>query len=425
MRTAQLTLAISAVVLSFAGCTVKEVDVPPLAGPSTIGYSIDLQSNTNSLIQDGVSQAMITITARDHMGQPMNSRPLRAEIRVDGVAQDFGTLSTKTPVTGSTLIYTAPPASPLSQRSQAITIAVMPTNSGVFGEEFFRQIELILMPQGVILPQNPNLAPAFTFSPGTPKVLDTVSFNAATSTNNGAACGTSCLYTWDFGDGTSGTGQSTTHQFRAVGNFLVRLTLTDSRGATAFVVQTVPVAPGTPPSAVFTTSPASPGVNQDVFFNASGSVPAAGRTITKYDWSFGDGNSGSGVLVTHRYTAGGSYQVALTTTDDAGTRSLTTTVPLQVGPVLSSQPTATLTVAPTAPKPGQKANFNASGSLPGSGANITSYTFNWGDGSPEETHTNPLQSHVYTSAGTFVVTVTVTDSLGRTKAAQVTVTVAP
>ncbi len=96
-----------------------------------------------------------------------------------------------------------------------------------------------------------------------------------------------------------------------------------------------------------------------------------------------------------------------------------------MGPVLASQPTAALTVAPASPKPGQNANFNASGSLPGSGANITSYTFNWGDGSPEEVHTNPLQSHVYTNAGTFVATVTVTDSLGRTKAAQVTVTVAP
>ena len=190
MRITQLTLAISTIVLFFAGCTVKDVDVPPLAGPSTVGYSIDLQANTNTLIQDGLSQARITITARDHMGQPMNGRPLRAEIRVDGVAQDFGTLSTKNPVTGSTLVYTAPPASPLSQRSQAVTIAVLPTDSGVYGDEFARLIELILMPQGVILPQNPNLVPAFTVSPLAPKVMDTVTFNASTSTNNGAACNT-------------------------------------------------------------------------------------------------------------------------------------------------------------------------------------------------------------------------------------------
>ena len=51
--------------------------------------------------------------------------------------------------------------------------------------------------------------------------------------------------------------------------------------------------------------------------------------------------------------------------------------------------------------------------------------FNWGDGSAEETHTNPVQTHVYTAAGSFVATVTVTDSLGRTASAQVNVTVAP
>src|SRR5687768_14926966 len=204
MRTTHLTLAMSAV-LFLTGCTVKEVDVPALAGPSTIAYSIDLQSNTNTVTQDGLSQARITITARDHMGQPMNGRPLRAEIRVDGVAQDFGTLSTKNPVTGSTLIYTAPPASALSQGPQAVTIAVLPIDSGVFGDEFAREIELILVPQGVILPTNPNLSALFTFDPPAPQVLTTVTFNAATTTNNGVACNTQCLYAWDFGDGTSAT----------------------------------------------------------------------------------------------------------------------------------------------------------------------------------------------------------------------------
>ena len=424
MRTAQLTLAISTLVLFVAGCTVKDVDVPPLAGPSTVGYSIDLQANTNTLIQDGLSQARITITARDHMGQPMNGRPLRAEIRVDGVAQDFGTLSTKNPVTGSTLVYTAPPGSPLSQRSQAVTIAVLPTDSGVYGDEFARQIELILVPQGVILPQNPNLAAAFTFSPAAPKVMDTVTFNASTTTNNNVACNTACTFAWDFGDGTTGAGQVTTHQFRTVGSFVVRLTVTDARGATATSVQTVPVTPGTPPTAAFTTSPATPGVNQDIFFNASGSAPAPGRTITKYEWSFGDGNFASGEMVTHRYTAGGSYQVSLTVTDDAGTIDREERT-FQVGPTLGARPVAEMTCIPASPKPGATVSCNASASLPGTGANITQYVFNWGDGSPEETHTNPLQTHVYAAAGTFTATVTVTDSLGRTASKQVAVVVTP
>jgi PKD repeat protein len=416
MRTATLTFAVSALVLSLAGCTMKDVDVPPLAGPSTIGYSIDLQSNTNTLIQDGVSQARITINARDHMGQPMNGRPLRAEIRVDGVMQDFGTLNTKNPVTGSTLIYTAPPASPLSQQSQTVTIAVLPTDSGVFGDEFAREIELILMPQGVILPSNPNLIASFTPNPTLPQVLDTVVFTAA-------PCGTNCLFDWNFGDGTTASGQIVTHQFRTIGTFQVRLTVTDPRGATATSLQTLRVAPGDPPSASVTRSPEGDvGVNQPVFFDGSASRPATGRTIVRYEWNFGDGNSAQGALVTHRYAAAGEYNGSLVTIDDAGTTSLPASFAVTVGQSSGPVPTAAMTCTAAGPR---TASCNASASRPGSGSNIESYTFNWGDGSPQEVVTNPLQSHVYTAAGTFRITMTVRDTLGREDVVQATVTVTP
>jgi PKD repeat protein len=425
MRTATLTFAVSAMVLSLAGCTVKEVDVPALAGPSTVGYAIELQSNTNTLVQDGLSQARITITARDHMGQPMNGRPLRAEIRVDGVAQDYGTLSTKNPVTGSTLIYTAPPASSLSQRTQAVTISVLPMDSGVFGDEFGREIELILVPQGVILPFNPNLVPLFTVSPAAPKVMDIVTFNAAGTTNNGVACNTNCLFAWDFGDGTTGSGQTVTHQFRTVGSVQVRLTVTDARSATATAVQTLTIAPGTPPTSVtFTTSPATPGVNQDVFFNASASQAAPGRTLTKFEWDFGDGTTGSGVVTSHKFEAGGNFQVTLTVTDDAGATGRNT-VAMQIGPALGPEPVAEVTCQGGRAAAGEPVSCNASTSKPGTGANIVSYTFSWGDGSPEEVHTNPVQSHLYPTAGGYTVTVTVRDSLGRVARDQERVVVAP
>jgi hypothetical protein len=59
-----------------------------------------------------------------------------------------------------------------------------------------RQIDIRLLPQGIILPINPNLVANFTFTPPSPQVGQTVAFDAATSTNNGTACLTLCTYEW-------------------------------------------------------------------------------------------------------------------------------------------------------------------------------------------------------------------------------------
>jgi PKD repeat protein len=77
------------------------------------------------------------------------------------------------------------------------------------------------------------------------------------------------------------------------------------------------------PVAAFTSSPNSPTVGQSVSFNASGSSDS-GATITSYVWSFGDGQTGSGVTVAHAYSAAGTYAVKLTVTDSAGKSSSVT-----------------------------------------------------------------------------------------------------
>ncbi len=245
MRTTKFSLIAALAATAFAACTVKDVDIPALSGPSSLARTIVMVADRDTIVQDGNQEAAIRLTAQVQPGQSENVR-LRAQVFVDGVAQDFGTLSNKNPITPTTIFYRAPaaPTTAGGQVPTTVTIAVTPEDSGDFRGEMARTIDLRLVPPGVILPVNPNLAAAFTFSPAAPKVLDTVSFDASTTTNNGAACNTACTFAWDFGDGTSGTGQSTTHQFRTVGNFLVRLTVTDARGATATAVQTVPIAPG-------------------------------------------------------------------------------------------------------------------------------------------------------------------------------------
>jgi len=82
-------------------------------------------------------------------------------------------------------------------------------------------------------------------------------------------------------------------------------------------------APGNrPPVASFTCSPERPTVGQAVTFDASSSYDPDG-TIVSYEWDFGDGATASGVVVTHVYSAAGSYTVTLTVTDDAGAANST------------------------------------------------------------------------------------------------------
>jgi parallel beta-helix repeat protein len=69
------------------------------------------------------------------------------------------------------------------------------------------------------------------------------------------------------------------------------------------------------PTANFDYAPTDIFANQKVTFDASSSYDTDGA-ITKYDWDFSDGTNGTGVIVTHSYTAPGKYNVVLTVTDD-------------------------------------------------------------------------------------------------------------
>ena len=415
MRTTSLFLFSALVITSFAACTVKDVDAPPLSGPSSMARTIIMSVNRDTLLQDGVDQAEIRLTAQVQPGQSENVR-LRAQVFVDGVAQDFGTLSNKNPITPTTITYRAPvaPTNIAGQVPTTVTIAVTPDDSGDFRGEVARQVDIRLIPPGVILPTNPNLVPNFTFSPATPLAMQTVTFDAATTTNQGTACGVSCTYSWAFGDGTTGTGQVVTHEFRPSGTYAVTLTVTDIRGAQQQVTKSVVVAPPAVPTTVdFTISPANAGVNQTIFFNASASRAAAGRTLVSYDWDFGKGTTGSGVTVSKAYETPGTYTVTLKVTDDAGAIG-TASKSVTVGGA-ASLPTAVLTFSPTNPTIATPTlNFDASGSRPASSP-IVEYRFNWGDGSADTVSSSPTQTHTFPAVATrtYIVRLTVVDSEGR------------
>ena len=417
MRITTFVSLLGAAALAAAGC-VKDVDQPALAGPSTFAHSIVMVADRDTLTQNGVDFTDIRITSLSPSGTSENVQ-LRAQIYVDGVPNDFGTLSSKTPITPATIRYTAPPPAPATatQVPTTVTIGVTLASSGDFRGETTRTIDINLQPQGIIIPSNPNLHPDFSLTPAAPKVMDVVTFDATATTNGGTACGSNCTYAWSFGDGTTGSGQITTHQFRTIGNFSVALTVTDLRGSTARVTKLIAVAPGTPPTVPdFIITPKPAPTNVDIFFDASAATAATGRTIVSYSWEFGDGAGGSGPIVSHKYAGPGTYSVTLTVTDDAGTQTKKT-VPLDVG-TAAAEPSAAFTVTKNA----LTVTVNASTSKPGTGASIVNYRFDYGDGNFENV-TSPIQSHTYAGPGTFVILLEITDSNGKKASTTQSVTV--
>lgn len=123
-------------------------------------------------------------------------------------------------------------------------------------------------------------------------------------------------YSWDFGDGSTGTGNYSNHTFAAAGTYNVCLTVTlnDSTGAilcTDSHCDSITVnTPAPPPSACSARFRyfALTG-DTTVRFN-SGSGPGA----LSYSWDFGDGSTDTVRNPVHTYALPGSYNVCLTIT---------------------------------------------------------------------------------------------------------------
>jgi PKD repeat protein len=438
-NTSRLKFLAAGIALLSAACTVSSTDIPSLTGPSELALSFAVTASPDSITQDGRSQSLITVTARNENGQPKSGVVFRLDMLVGGVAADYGTLSGKTVVTGSdgraTASYTSPnpvvsggnvgacaPSvfSPLLPGA-CVTIAASPIGTGFTNNQTSQTVDIHLVPLGVILPPADTPTAAFVVTP-TP-----VSANVATNFDGSLSCGgplngSTCnsgnvivAYAWGFGDGAAATGRAVQHAYASPGTYTVILTVTNDGGKSATTSQSVTVSASAPPSADFTFSPTSPAVGETIHFNAATSKAAPGRTLTSFAWTFGDGVGGNAQFFDHGYSAAATYQVTLTVTDDAG-QSATAKQSVTVG---AGNPVASLVVTKTG---GLSIQADARGSSAAGGASIATYSYLWGDA----TSTSPglaVQPKVYGVGGTYTVTLTVVDSLGRTATASQTVTV--
>jgi PKD repeat protein len=315
--------AVVVAAVTSVSCTMKNQEAPPLTGPSEFGTSIGVAVTPDVLQLDGASQSVIVVTVRDAGSQPLRNVPLRADITLGGQVVDFGSLSSKSLVTNgdgrATVVYTAPASA--GESEAVIDIEITPIGSN-YQNAMPRTASIRLVPTGIRVPPS-DLTPAFTFSPDAPIEKQNVLFDASAST------GSIAQYKWDFGNGSTGSGETTTHAFGGPGTYFVRLTLVDGLGRSASTTRSVTVGQGALPTASFTFSPTDPVVGDVVNFNGTQSTAATGRRIVGWAWNFGNGESASGPLATVKYTTARTYTITLTVTDDIG-RTNTSSRTLQV-----------------------------------------------------------------------------------------------
>ncbi len=356
-----------------------------------------------------VSEIGVSITPASETLEPGASRTFSAEVMgTDNAEVTWAASSGDSSFTadGTAATYTAPTAS--GEYTLTATSVADSSKSAT---------ATIIVSDAPDTPGTPDLneAPSadFTFSAAEANPLS-VTFDASASAD---ADGSVAAYTWTFGDGATGEGESVSHVYAAVGTYAVTLTVTDNEGKSSTVEKSVQVVsaspPGTPdlneaPSADFTFSAAELSVS----FDASASEDADG-SVEAYTWTFGDGETGEGESVSHTYAAAGTFDVTLTVTDDEGASAqVTKSVEVAQTPPENSAPQAAF----SATFDELAGAFDASASEDPDGR-VVSYTWDFGDGEVGE---GESVSHTYAEAGTYTVGLTVTDDGGKSAQAEKT-----
>jgi PKD repeat protein len=239
-----------------------------------------------------------------------------------------------------------------------------------------------------------------------------------TSTGSTDPDGSIVSYEWNFGDGEQSTDPNPSHTYLVVGDYAVTLKVTDNNGAVNTDSTTVSVVDNLAPTAAASATPSTGKAPLAVSLDGSASTDEDGNVVD-WSWDFDDGSTGTGEVVIHTFTAVGTYDVELTVTDDAGDTD-TTTVTVVVNELQA--PVAVANATPDGTKAPLGVIFSSVGSTDPDGS-IIGYLWDFGDGSPTSTSANP--SHLYTAAGTFDATLTVTDDDGLTTVATVPVIVGP
>ena len=208
-------------------------------------------------------------------------------------------------------------------------------------------------------------------------------------------------YSWDFMNGAVASIQNPTVTFAIAGTYDVELRNVQN----GTLIGTVTINVYEKPEVTIAADPAGGCTPLNTTFTNSlqGNNAIIG---TNYQWSFGDGSSGSGATTNHTYNAGGTFDIGLQVTTNLTGCDVTELFSDVI--TTTEQPNANFTLSPnpavscTAPL---EVSFNNTSTSPG-----LTYEWDFGNGQTS-TAVNP-PSITYNQVGSFDVTLTATNSAG-------------
>ncbi len=285
-----------------------------------------------------------------------------------------------------------------------------------------------------VLPPSGTFPVTATANPPNGSAPTQVQFNATPGGGTGPY-----TYLWVFGDGTSASVPSINHQYNVTGSYVANLFVTDSRGAVGHAALTIPVLTASTsgggdggggdsvPVTGATAAPAATGLTlfllaspndggAPLSVNVSASAEGGTGTSVTVQWSFGDGATATGQIVSHQYAAVGNYTITATATDSGGNGGVNSTVVRVLALAMNLTLNETVGDAPLA--------LTAAPTILGGTGTYGPVQWNWGDGSSS---VGTLVNHTYSSnlTGSVTITAATTDSAGASVSASIVAHVDP
>jgi PKD repeat protein len=387
-------------------------------GPQTVTLTVIDSANETTVmtkqvtVQNRAPTASITLVSNPTpgRGQPITFNATASDPDEGDTltyAWNFGNGAT---AAGQNVTYAYPANTPLGAKTVTLTVTDAGGATGVDTAQ--------------VTVQNRPPTASFTISNPTPARGQPVTFNATASDPDE---GDTLTYAWNFGDGTTGTGQTPSHTYPAnttLGAKTVTLTVTDSAdGTTTAVTQQVTIQNALP-TASFSTSDDTPDIGQSVTFNGSASSDFEGPiTEANHDWDL-DGNGtfeSSGRTPSRAYHTAGPVTVTLQVTDSNGATHTATRI-VHVG---NLPPTAAFTVSTASAAIGEVVAFDSAASNAGESSDTISRHWDLDNDGQFDDAAGPVAFASFATPGHHTVRLRVTDSAGVSATAAGGVTVRP